>query len=194
MVDPDVPVGNGSTSELLHWMQSGLISSGNMTTVAGVQMFELVNSKNVSALATYIQPSPPNKVPTTHRYTQLLLNTTNIATNNTAMTELMTFAKSRSPFSAVNVVSQTGLKVLFGNSFNVSNTTLVQSNITKTSGVASAGTASPTGSTGSGSSSSNSSKGNTTTPKSEAGMLTAYDGKGAYIAGLGALAAAVMLL
>lgn len=184
MVDPDIPpqTAGSPTGELLHWMQSGLVSANNATFIGGVQMFELINPTNTAALATYIQPSPPNKSPTTHRYTQLLFNTTG---NSSALTQLSTFAKTRIPFSAENVVQSTGLNVLFGNSFDVTNATLTQSNITKTTaGVEGAGA---TG-TGTGP------NGTDTTPKSAGGVLTVSDGRGAYIAGLGALAAAVMLL
>jgi phosphatidylethanolamine-binding protein len=166
-------------------MQSGLVSANNATFIGGVRMFELINPTNTSALATYIQPSPPNKSPNTHRYTQMLLNTTG---NSSALSTLSTFAKTRSGFSAVNVVKSSGLNVLFGNSFDVTNTTLIQSNITKTTAsVAGAG------STGTGTASA-AATGTGTTPKSAAGVTTVSDGRGAYIAGLGALAAAVLLL
>lgn len=193
MVDPDIPpqTAGGSTSELLHWMQPGLVSANNVSFIAGTMMFELINPSNTSAFATYIQPSPPNKSPNTHRYTQMLLNTTG---NSSALTQLSQFAKTRTNFSAVNVAKDTGLKVLFGNSFDVTNTTLVQSNITKTnntgSGVAGAAGASGTGTgTLAGAASTSS-----TTPKTAGGLPTVVNGRGAYIAGLGALAAAVMLL
>jgi hypothetical protein len=168
-------------------MQSGLVSANNATFIAGVQMFELINPTNTSALATYIQPSPPNKSPNTHRYTQMLLNTTG---NSSTLSTLTTFAKSRGNFSAVNVVKSSGLNVLFGNSFDVTNTTLTQSNITKTTaGVAGAGsTGTGTGIAGA------AATGTGTSPKSAGGVPTVSDGRGAYIAGLGALAAAVMLL
>jgi hypothetical protein len=179
MVDPDVPTG-ASTSELLHWMQPGLVSASNSTFIAGVQMFELINPNKVSAFATYIQPSPPNKAPNTHRYTQLLLNTTG---NSSVLSTLSKFAATRTNFSAVNVVKAAGLTVLAGNSFNVTNTTLAQANITKTSA-----TAARASSTGTATGSTN----GTATPKIAGANVN--DGRGAYIAGLVALAAAVMML
>jgi hypothetical protein len=193
MVDPDIPpqTAGGSTSQLLHWMQSGLVSANNASFVAGIQMFELVNPTNTSALATYIQPSPPNKSPNTHRYTQMLFNTTG---NTSALMKLSTFAKTRTNFSSENVVKSTGLTVLFGNSFDVTNTTLTQSNITKTTagvaGAGSTGTGTLAGAASTGTTKANS----TTSPKSAAGVPVVSDGRGAYIAGLGAIAAAVMLL
>jgi phosphatidylethanolamine-binding protein len=192
MVDPDIPpqTAGGATSELLHWMQPGLVSANNVTFVGGVQMFQLINPTNTSAFATYIQPSPPNKSPNTHRYTQMLLNNTG---NSSALTQLSTFAKTRTNFSAVNVVKDTGLAVLFGNSFDVTNTTLTQSNITKTTaGVAGAGSTG-TGTLAGVAATSTSKTNSSTTPKSAGGVSTHSDGRGAYIAGLGALAAAVML-
>jgi len=185
MVDPDIPpvTAGGPTSELLHWMQPGLVSADNSTLIAGIQMFELINPSNISAFATYIQPSPPNKVPNTHRYTQLLLNTTG---NSGALSTLSTFAATRTNFSAVNVVQNAGLTVLFGNSFNVTNITLNQSNITKTTGaggtVTMTATLAGTAPTGTGSSS------------TAGGVPSGQNGGAAYIAGLGALAAAFMIL
>jgi phosphatidylethanolamine-binding protein (PEBP) family uncharacterized protein len=118
MVDPDIPpqTAGGATSELLHWMQTGLVSSNKSTTIGGMKVFELINPSNTTPIASYIQPSPPNKSPTTHRYTQLLLNTTG---NSSALSTLAKFGKTRTNFSAVNVVKSAGLKVMKGNSFNV---------------------------------------------------------------------------
>jgi phosphatidylethanolamine-binding protein len=195
MVDPDIPpaTAGGPTSELLHWMQPGLVSANNVTFIAGVQMFELINPSNVSAFATYIQPSPPNKAPNTHRYTQMLLNTTG---NSSALSTLSKFAATRTNFSAVNVVQAAGLTVLFGNSFNVTNTTLVQSNITKTtSGAGTGGTVTMTATlAGSASTGTSNSSSSGTSPKSAGGVPSGQNGGAAYLAGLGALAAAVMML
>ncbi|KUJ11484.1 uncharacterized protein LY89DRAFT_722631 [Mollisia scopiformis] len=195
MVDPDIPpaTAGGATSELLHWMQAGLVSSNTSTTVAGVTTFELINPMNVTAFATYIQPSPPDKAPNTHRYTQLLLNTTG---NTSALTTLARFAMTRTNFSAVNVVNSAGVKIIAGNSFDVSNGTLVQSNITKTTSVAGSGasaTGTGTGTRSSATSSSNGTVSSTGTPKSTGGASELTTG-GALIAGLGALAAALIML
>ncbi|CZR60256.1 uncharacterized protein PAC_10152 [Phialocephala subalpina] len=199
MVDPDIPpaTAGGATSELLHWMQSGLVSANTSTTIGGVATFELINPGNTSAIASYIQPSPPNKAPNTHRYTQLLLNTTAMGSNTTALNTLMTAGKTRTNFSAVNVVKAAGVAIIAGNSFDVTNGTLVQSNITKTTSVAGSGAASATG-TGSGtraSDAANASSVTTGAPKATGGVgETFHSGNGALIAGLGALAAAVAML
>lgn len=192
MVDPDIPpaTAGGPTGELLHWMQPGLVSANNITFIGGVQMFELINPSNVSAFATYIQPSPPNKAPNTHRYTQLLLNTTG---NSSALSTLSKFAATRTNFSAVNVVQAAGLAVLFGNSFNVTNTTLTQSNITKTTAGA-GGTVTMTATLAGMASTGTSNSSTGTSPKSAGGVPSGQNGGAAYLAGLGALAAAVMML
>lgn len=195
MVDPDIPpqtVG-GPTTELLHWMQAGLVSANTTTTIGGVKVFELINPGNTSALASYIQPSPPNKAPLSHRYTQMLLNTTG---NSSVLSTLSKFAATRQNFSAVNVVQSAGLTVLAGNSFNVTaatNTTAggatnaSTSTVTQTSTLAGGASATATG------------KSNATTtsgtPKSTGGAVLGQSaGSGAVIAGLGAFAAAFAML
>lgn len=202
MVDPDIPPAQvgGATTELLHWMQPGLVSANATSQIGGVKVFQLINPSNVSAIATYIQPSPPNKSPTTHRYVQMLLNTTG---NGTAVSTLAKFGATRGNFSAVNVVESAGLTVLAGNSFNVSANTAAAGNgtaangtssssakvssstITRTSTVAASGTGSSTG---------------TATITGNGATMATYRGvagdslSGSFIAGLGALAAAVVLL
>lgn len=133
MVDPDVPSGPGTqTSELLHWLQSDLVSASTTTTIGGQTVYELVNPSNISAIASYIQPSPPQKNPLSHRYVQMLLNTT----DETSKASLAKFGATRTMFNATNVVAQSGLKVLFGNSFNVTfndgNATTTSASGTKT--------------------------------------------------------------
>lgn len=206
MVDPDIPpaTAGGATSELLHWMQSNLVSSNTSTMIGGVQAFEMVIQGNTTPVASYIQPSPPDKAPNTHRYTQLLLNTTSVGGNTTALSILMTAGKTRTNFSAVNVVKAAGVSIVAGNSFNVTNGTntgLVQSNITKTTSVAGAGAASATGAVGTGTgtgtqagSAANASSVTTGAPKATGGVGELKGGNAAFIAGLGALAAAVAML
>jgi len=191
MVDPDIPpqTAGGPTTELLHWMQSGLVSANTSTTIGGVKVFELRNPSNTTAFASYIGPSPPNKAPQTHRYTQMLLNTTG---NVTALTSLAKFAMTRSNFSAVNVVRSSGLTVLAGNSFNVtadSSTTGVGSGNSTIPGA----TTSTQTVTGAGSSATGKSGVNGTVPKTtnNGGRV---GGGGAIVAGLGALIAAMAIL
>ncbi|KAF5871056.1 putative phosphatidylethanolamine-binding protein pebp protein [Botrytis fragariae] len=119
MVDPDIPPATtgGDTSQFLHWMQADLTSSNITTTIGGQKIYELINVKNTSAFATYLQPNPPNIAPTTHRYTQLLFNTTDM---NMSLVSLQMAGKTRGSFNAANVVKSANLKVLMGNSFDVS--------------------------------------------------------------------------
>ncbi|KAG9231303.1 phosphatidylethanolamine-binding protein [Amylocarpus encephaloides] len=120
MTDPDIPGAptDSKTGQFLHWIQPDLESAASSTTVAGETMFELKSTTNATAFATYVQPSPPNRALTTHRYIELLVNTT--GNSATAMT-LMRAGMSRQNFSALNVVNQAGVQVLFANYFNVTN-------------------------------------------------------------------------
>ncbi|KAI9049661.1 hypothetical protein LZ554_006686 [Drepanopeziza brunnea f. sp. 'monogermtubi'] len=123
MVDPDIPPQQegGPTGELLHWMQQDMTSSNTSTMVAGMMVYVLQSSvANTAAIAPYFGPSPPNKAPNTHRYTQLLLDTTN---NPTGLASLTQAGATRTNFDAVKVVSAAGVKIVAGNSFNVMNVT-----------------------------------------------------------------------
>ncbi|TAQ90688.1 hypothetical protein B7494_g959 [Chlorociboria aeruginascens] len=122
MVDPDIPpsVAGNPTTEFLHWLQGGLVSSFNSTTIAGVTFFPLTNPNNVPAYESYIGPAPPNEVPHTHRYTQLLINTTLYdQSGNTSV--LKSAGSAPTNFNAAQVLQNAELTVLAGNSFNVSN-------------------------------------------------------------------------
>lgn len=214
MVDPDIPpqIAGGATSELLHWLQPGLVSANTSTTIGGLKVYELINPTNVSAIATYISPSPPNKSPTTHRYTQLLLNTTG---NGTALSTLSKAGATRSNFSAVDVVRNSGLNVLFGNYFNVSAATNTTGSGTGNGTSASSGASSSgsggkatggasavtttrlttvPGSTATAAAGAGSDGNSTGAAKSTAGVGAKGAGSGAILAGLGAMAAAVILL
>ncbi|TVY41697.1 hypothetical protein LSUB1_G003164 [Lachnellula subtilissima] len=214
MVDPDIPpqIVGGATSELLHWMQPGLVSANTSTTIGGLKVYELINPTNVSAIATYLGPSPPNKSPTTHRYTQLLLNTTG---NSTALATLTKAGATRTNFNAVDVVKNAGLTVLFGNYFNVSaSTNTTVSGMGNGTSASSGATSSGSGGKASGSASAITTTRLTTVPgstataaagvgaegnstgaaKSTGGVGAKGTGSGAILAGLGAVAAAVVLL
>ncbi|KAA8563819.1 hypothetical protein EYC84_011834 [Monilinia fructicola] len=119
MVDPDIPSSKGGdiTSQFLHWMQSGLTSANTTTTIGGQKIYQLTNEKDTPAFATYLQPNPPNIAPTTHRYTELLFNTTNM---NMSLATLQMAGKNRGNFNAADVAKSAKLKVIMGNSFNVS--------------------------------------------------------------------------
>lgn len=192
MVDPDIPsnTAGGPTTELLHWMQGGLVSANSSSKVAGVTVFELVNPSNTTAFASYIGPSPPNKSPTSHRYTQLLMRTDG---NNSVLTTLAKFGMTRSNFSAVNVVKSSGLTVLSGNSFNVtanSGTTGIGNGNSTIPGVTTSTStifeSSPTGT--------NTGNGNSPTSNVPVKGGVGKTGNDAFIVGLGAFIAAAVIL
>lgn len=142
--------------------------------------------------------------------------------NSSALSTLTAAGKSRGNFSAANVVKSAGLTVLFGNSFNVTNgssSALVQSNITiqanttstsksgagtTATSLKSSGTAKASSTAGgpaieaSASASATGHTNATTTagsPKSTGGAVAlGVSTNGAYLAGFGALVAAVALL
>jgi hypothetical protein len=120
MVDPDIPpaVPGNPTGELLHWLQPGLISASTPSTLAGRTVYTLTNPSNVSALATYLQPTPPFKVPYSHRYVELLLNTTAVDTKNGSVLQ-MASSGARTPFDAVKVLRDAGVVIVASNWFNV---------------------------------------------------------------------------
>ncbi|TGO43556.1 hypothetical protein BOTNAR_2255g00010 [Botryotinia narcissicola] len=119
MVDPDIPpaITGGDTSQFLHWMQADLTSSNTTMNIGGQKIYELINVKNTSAFATYLQPNPPNIAPTTHRYTQLLFNITGM---NMSLASLQIAGKTRGNFNAENMIKSAKLTVLIGNSFDIS--------------------------------------------------------------------------
>lgn len=126
MIDLDIPTNDtGSTSTLLHWMQTGLTPATTATplnmTSGGESVFLLENTANTPALAPYFGPSPPARVPLSHRYTQILVDTSGVSTQATGA--LQDAAASRRGFDAPTVLQQAGLenKVVAGNFFIVMN-------------------------------------------------------------------------
>ncbi|PQE03452.1 phosphatidylethanolamine-binding PEBP protein [Rutstroemia sp. NJR-2017a BVV2] len=199
MVDPDIPSssGTGPTSQFLHWVQSDLVSSNTTTTISGQKVYTLVNTKNTTAFAAYLQPNPPNKAPTTHRYTQLLFNTTG-GSASTALKSLQTAAKSRENFSTTDVVKSAGLVVLMGNSFDVAfadkginSTGAGAGSSSGTSGGKGSGTS---GGEGNGTATSNSTSTSTAGPVVSTGGAGMVNVRGSEWAALTAMGAAVMLL
>ena len=126
MVDLDIPTDTPpKTSTLLHWMQTGLTpatSATQLNTTSGSsRVFLLENNANVAAITPYFGPNPPARVPLSHRYTQLLVDTTGLSESGTE--ELRTAAKTGRGFDVASVLSKAGLqgKLVAGNSFNVTN-------------------------------------------------------------------------
>jgi phosphatidylethanolamine-binding protein len=126
MVDLDIPTNSPpQTSTLLHWMQTGMIQSSTATTMnttAGMaNIFALEMPGAVAAAAPYLGPAPPARTPLSHRYTQVLVDTSSASQQSMAV--LMQAAQSRQGFNVEQVLTQAGLqnKVVAGNFFVVTN-------------------------------------------------------------------------
>ncbi|KAI0157251.1 PEBP-like protein [Xylariaceae sp. FL1272] len=126
MIDLDIPTDNPpATNTLLHWMQTGLTQSSSATvlntTTGTLSEYLLSVADNQTAFASYIGPSPPARIPLSHRYTQILVDTSDATDDGLAT--LQTAAANRSGFNAEAVLTQAGLvdKVVAGNFFNVTN-------------------------------------------------------------------------
>jgi len=146
MIDLDIPTNSPpQTSTLLHWLQTGLTSAETATMLntttrgkgGATQAFILQNKGNTAALAPYIGPSPPARIPLSHRYTQILVNHTGLSTESVGALQMA--AATRQGFNAMQVLMQAGLmdKVVAGNFFNVTNAGPVNS--TSTGGGGSSG-------------------------------------------------------
>lgn len=126
MVDLDIPTDSPpTTSTLLHWMQTDVQQSSTantLNTTAGVaNVFALQMPGAVAAAAPYIGPAPPARTPLSHRYTQILVDTS--SASQASMQSLMQAAQTRQGFNAEQVLTQAGLqdKVVAGNFFLVTN-------------------------------------------------------------------------
>lgn len=135
MIDVDIPTNAPpATSTLLHWMQTGLTPATTATNLNGTSgVFLLQNTSNTAPFATYISPAPPARIPLSHMYVQILVDTTGVS--QTALESLKTAAANRSAFSAEKTLTAAGLqnKVVAGNFYNVTNPGPV-SNSTSTTG------------------------------------------------------------
>lgn len=153
MIDLDIPTNNPSeTSTLLHWLQTDLVPAPAPTvlntTSGAIRAFLLQNRTDANTgaetaravLAPYIGPSPPAHVPLSHRYTQILVDTSDLtaggsealraavlgtagATNAAQGNGNSSGMAQRRGFDAHAVLKVAGLenKVVAGNSFNVTN-------------------------------------------------------------------------
>ncbi|KAK9770144.1 putative Phosphatidylethanolamine-binding protein [Seiridium cardinale] len=126
MIDLDIPTSRPpQTSTLLHWMQTGLVQSSTATalntTAGAANVFALQMPGAIAAAASYIGPAPPARTPLSHRYTQVLVDTS--AASPDSMAVLMQAAQTRQGFNAEQVLTQAGLqnKVVAGNFFVVTN-------------------------------------------------------------------------
>ena len=141
MVDLDIP-SDQNPHTFLHWMQTDLTPATTATTISAsngsTQAFTLTNTKNTSALVAYTQPAPPAQNPFSHRYTQVLVDTSSVSP--AGLSVLQSAAKTRVGFDTESVLQAARLSsnVVAGNSFNVTNpgqsiTTASIGNFTSTS-------------------------------------------------------------
>lgn len=111
MVDIDLP-GGGT---LLHWLQTDM----TVEQVPGTPPLSMVVQGNASA--PYIAPKPPAQAPLTHRYVQLLVDTTGLTSSDAILIQA---AATRQGFNTQQVLSAAGLtadRIVGGNFFTVSN-------------------------------------------------------------------------
>ncbi|KAI6377897.1 hypothetical protein MCOR25_002414 [Pyricularia grisea] len=125
MVDMDIPTSQPpKTRSLLHWMQTDLVPVDKPvtvnTTVGTTTVYPVSNLKRVVAAAPYIGPDPPARVPLNHRYTQVLVDTSNVGQEQ--MRILSKAATKREDFNVAEVLSAANIptdKIVAGNFFQV---------------------------------------------------------------------------
>lgn len=124
MVDLDIPISTQPTT-FLHWLQTDLKASTTpetiMTSSGNLQGFGVNLANNTAAIINYTQPNPPAQNPLSHRYTQLLIDTS--AITPAGLTALQTAAQSRVNFNINTTLQAAGLSqnVISWNFFNVTN-------------------------------------------------------------------------
>ncbi|KAK1986920.1 phosphatidylethanolamine-binding protein [Colletotrichum cereale] len=123
MVDVDIPTNNPpATGTFLHWAQADLIPVTTTTTLQlndGKQTIHTLKA-NGDAIAPYRGPAPPAKVPLSHRYIELLVDTSDITAAGTAALKTLS---NRQGVQVNDVLTKAGLanKVVAGNFFTVTN-------------------------------------------------------------------------
>lgn len=133
MVDLDIPV-DTDPHTLLHWMQTDLTPATTATTLTAgdgttASVFELENTKNTPALADYLAPAPPAKNPLSHRYVQLLVDTSGLGARGLEV--LKNATSERLGFDVTAALAAAGLSdrnVVAANSYNVTNPGPAQAN------------------------------------------------------------------
>lgn len=126
MIDIDIPTDSPSqTSTILHWMQTGLapstVATRLNTTSGPIRAFLLENRAGTTAFAPYIGPNPPARVPLSHRYAQVLVDTS--ALTDEGLEALRAAAGTRRGFDPGAALARARLegRVVAGNSYNVTN-------------------------------------------------------------------------
>lgn len=187
MVDLDIP-STTNPHTFLHWVQTDLtpstaasaVSAASNATSATTQAFTLTNTKGTAALVPYTQPNPPAQNPLSHRYTQVLVDTS--ALSATALATIQAAVQSKVGFDVATVLQNAGLtaNVVAGNSFNVTNAGPATSgNANAGAGAAAAnGTAAASPSTATQGGGKKGQKGNKTRTGAGAAQATGADGNG----------------
>lgn len=124
MIDLDIPTDSPPlTSTLLHWMQTGLTQSSTPANLGGITAFPLTATTGENALLDYFGPNPPARVPLSHRYTQILVDTSAASMESLAILQQAATTGQRG-FDAATVLEDAGLSgsVVAGNYFVVTNT------------------------------------------------------------------------
>ncbi|KAH8160975.1 hypothetical protein CIB48_g7263 [Xylaria polymorpha] len=125
MIDLDIPTDSPpATNTLLHWLQTGLTQSSSavsLSTTQGTSSAFVLSVPEDEAFAPYIGPAPPARIPLSHRYTQIVVDTSDVSEEGLAA--LKTAAATRLGFNAQTILTSAGLadKVVAGNFFNVTN-------------------------------------------------------------------------
>jgi phosphatidylethanolamine-binding protein len=126
MIVLDIPTDTPpQTNTLLHWAQTGLTPANTPTrlntTTGQISVFLLENSTNTAPILGYFGPNPPARIPLSHRYTQILIDTSDADAEDIA--EIQTAAATIRGFNALTVLTEADLedKVVAGNFYNVTN-------------------------------------------------------------------------
>ncbi|GAW17337.1 hypothetical protein ANO14919_067930 [Xylariales sp. No.14919] len=126
MIDLDIPTDNPpETNTLLHWLQTGLTQSSSAVpfnaTQGSTSAFVFSVPEDEDAFAPYLGPAPPARIPLSHEYTEIIVDTSDASEDG--LSALKTAAANRLGFNAQDVLTSAGLvdKVVAGNFFNVTN-------------------------------------------------------------------------
>jgi phosphatidylethanolamine-binding protein len=107
MVDPDAPTPqNPTSSQILHWMQPGLTFSKKTQIQDSMAINAL--SANVTAIAPYLSPNPPQGS-SPHRYIQMLYKQPSNFTTPAALKNVATNASGRTKFNVAAFAKAQGL-------------------------------------------------------------------------------------
>lgn len=126
MIDLDIPSSTQPTT-FLHWIQTDMVADDTLSTIladSGApnnQGFIIQQGKPTAAIVPYTQPNPPAQNPLSHRYAEILLDTS--ALTPAGLVALTTAAQGRVNFNIAAALKAAGLanSVVAFNFFNVTN-------------------------------------------------------------------------